>query len=434
MNLGVDTVTPPRTRSVFAGLAQKRSMSFLIAALVFGATCYSYYQPYHSQPLCGTGYESLQLACSLAQKGTFSNPFRSMPTGPSAHLSPLYPALVAFLVRCFGEETGAGLAMGWAAMTVVGLHLALLPFLSRRFNLGFSTGVVAAAIFLLAKIPLFVMWESFYVALLTIVLSWLMYEIVTGKPSVAKVIVTAFLWGILLWTAVVPVLILLAWLAWVFIATKLPRSQKLTLLILPFLIISPWLVRNYRTFGHFVFMRDSLGLELATSNNPCATLWLKLNEATGCFASNHPNDGFEQAQRLLQLGEYQYNQQRMHEALEWIHANPGRFATLTGWRIVLFWFPSGTPNPFAAVGTPLGFLVVWFMSLLSLPGIWLMWRKNREATAVILLWLLLFPPIYYVVQFDLRYRHPILWATFLPAAFFIVEMAKGVWSALRSKS
>ncbi len=231
-----------------------------------------------------------------------------------------------------------------------------------------------------------------------------------------------------------PLLVLLAWLAWIFAATALPRAQKLTLLIVPFLIISPWLVRNYRTFGHFIFMRDNLGLELAVSNNSCANFNFKANELLRCFEANHPNQGISEAERVLRLGEYEYNRVRMREAIEWIQHNPNRFFGLTVQRTVAFWFPSPNGNPFEATATPRGILLGWFMVMLSLPGLWLMWKNNREATAIVLLWLLLFPPIYYVIQFDIRYRDPILWATFLPAGFFIAEVGKGIWHAFRRQT
>jgi hypothetical protein len=410
----------------------KRLVPFAIAVLIFGATLYTYYAPYQPHELCRQGYESLQLACSLEQKGTFSDPFQTIPTGPSAHLAPLYPAFLALLMKRFGDDSYV--AVTWAAIVVIGIHLALLPFLARRFRLGFSSGVVAAAVFLFAKIQPFVIWESFYVALFAIILSWLMYDVVTGSPSAAKIITTAVLWGVLLWLAAVPLLVLLAWLAWIFVATKLPRRQKLALLIIPFLIISPWLVRNYRVFGHFIFVRDNLGLELAVSNNACADFRFQANELAPCFAENHPNEGFAQAKLVKELGEYEYNRVRLQEAVDWMKRNPGRFASITFQRAVAFWFPSPTGNPFEATATPRGILLGWFMVLLSLPGLWLMWKRNREATGILFLWLALFPPIYYLIQFDIRYRDPILWATFLPAGFFIVEMAKGVWHAFRPQS
>jgi hypothetical protein len=423
-------LTPPANRVV----------SLLVAALIFGATIYRYYEPsltprvWSSLPhtLCATGYESLQLACSLAEKGTFSDPFQVLATGPSAHLSPLFPFFLSVLMRWFGENTYAGLALSWALVVVLGLQLALLPFLARHFGLGLNTGALAAIVFLVAKLPPYPMWESFYAALLAVALSFFMYDIVTGRFSPAKAITAAVLWGIFLWLAAVPLLIMLAWLAWVLVRTRLPQHQKLVLLLVPFLIISPWLMRNYRVFGHFIFMRDNLGLELAVSNNPCAAFWFKANELSQCFGENHPNKAAGEAEKVRNLGEYEYNRVRMREALDWIKSNPGPFTSLTFQRIVAFWFPSPSGNPLRDTQVPLGILLVWFMGLLSVPGLWLMWKKNRDAAAILLLWLLLFPLIYYLIQFDVRYRYPILWVTILSGCFFLAEIGKGVWHAFRT--
>ena len=75
---------------------------------------------------------------------------------------------------------------------------------------------------------------------------------------------------------------------------------------------------------------------------------------------------------------------------------------------------------------------MWFMTLLSIPGLWLLWKKNAHAAGILALWLVLFPLIYYVVQFDPRYRFPILWVNFLLAGILMAELAKGVWQAFRT--
>jgi len=428
-----DGQTAPPAHTFFHGPWFRLWFRLLIAFAIFGATLWRYYEPYHPYGLCGSGYESLQLACSLAETGNFSDPFQVMATGPSAHLAPLFPAYVSLLVRFFGSDTYAGLALAWSAVIIIGLHLALLPFLSRHLGLGLSPGIVAASVFLLAGVPPYMVWESFYVALLAIVLAFLMYDILEGRASQGKVILSGVLWGIMLWMATVPVLILLAWTAWVFVKSRLPRQQKLILLFLPFLIVAPWLIRNFVVFRHFIFVRDNLGLELAVSNNPCATFLAATNEFSRCFEINHPNKGLDQAEQVRQLGEYSYNQMRLHEAVEWIRGNPGRFAELTWLRIVAVWFPSPTRHPLADSGLPPGVPTVWFMTLLSIPGLWLMWKKSPSAAGILALWLMLFPLIYYIIQFDPRYRFPILWVTLLLAGFLIAQLAKGVWHAFRPK-
>jgi hypothetical protein len=41
------------------------------------------------------------------------------------------------------------------------------------------------------------------------------------------------------------------------------------------------------------------------------------------------------------------------------------------------------------------------------------------ASRVLVLWLVIFPLVYYLVQFETRYRYPILWLTWLLAAYFV---------------
>jgi hypothetical protein len=41
--------------------------------------------------------------------------------------------------------------------------------------------------------------------------------------------------------------------------------------MLPLLIVSLWMVRNYLVFKRPILIRDNLGKELANSNNPCAS-------------------------------------------------------------------------------------------------------------------------------------------------------------------
>lgn len=409
-----------------------KTPGYLIVAIIIMifATFWRYYEPSTQQPgtLCGTGFESLELACSLARTGSFSDPFKTLPTGPSAHLAPLFPAYLALLYK-IGGVNGYDAAQDWSAIAMVAILLAALPILSRRFGLGLAPGLVSGVTILMAKLNTFPMWETFYLAVLTIILSSLMFDILSGRAPQTKVILTGILWGVCLWMATVPVLILLAWIAWVFVRTRIPRQHKLLLLFLPFLIISPWLIRNFKVFHHFVFMRDNLGLELAVSNNPCATFWLEINKSNGCFEINHPNSSLDQAQRVRKLGEYDYNQLRLHEAIDWIRANPGTFGDLTWLRFVAFWFPSPTGHPMSDRGIPFEVLVVWLMTLLSIGGLWLVWRRNAVAAGVLMLWLTLFPLIYYIVQFDSRYRFPILWVNFLLGGVLITEIAKQLWRA-----
>jgi len=415
---------------------QQRSPAFwkwarwTVAVLILVATLVRYYEPPHpTRHLCGIGYESLELGCSLAHKGTFSDPFRFLETGPSAHVGPAFPAMVAVIIRTFGDQADGAYALEWAGMVFLALQLSCWPFFSRRLGMGFTTGVLAAIAFLFAGIVLLPMWEAFYVGLFLLALAYLTHGIFTGAPSWRLIIISGLLWGLTLLLNPVPIFAMLAILIWMWSSKNVAKAKILALALLPVLVVTPWLIRNYKALGHFVFVRDNLGLELAVSNNSCAPFWFWGNFHADCFRNLHPDENIAEAGRVRDAGEYAYNQARLHEALTWIRQNPGPFLKISSQRFIAFWFPTPTGNPFSDQHVSLQMLVVWALALLSIPGLWVLWRSDRYAAGIILIWLVLFPPIYYFIQYDVRYRYPILWATFLPGCFFLVDLAKGVWQA-----
>ena len=52
----------------------------------------------------------------------------------------------------------------------------------------------------------------------------------------------------------------------------------------------------------------------------------------------------------------------------------------------------------------------------------MMYRKHRQAALLLASTLFLYPLVHYILQFEARYRYPIFWATFLPAAYAVLEI------------
>jgi hypothetical protein len=404
-----------------------------IAILIFCGTLVRYYEPRHpSRHLCGIGYEALEIGCSLAHKGTFSDPFRFLETGASAHIAPAFPAVVALIIRVFGDQADGAYFLQWVGALVLALQLSFWPFLSRRLGMGFTAGVLGAFAFLFAGIVLLPMWEAVHVGLFAVTLAYCAHRILAGVPSWPLVVFISVLWGITFLLNPVPLFAFLALLVWSWFSNKISKQKKFALAAIPLLVITPWFIRNYKVFGHFVMIRDNLGLELAVSNNSCAPFWFWGNFHGDCFRNLHPDESITEAEKVRDMGEYEYNQARLREAREWIRQNPGSFLKVSSQRLVAFWFPTPTGNPFSDQRVSAQMLVVWLLALLSAPGLWLLWRKDRAAAGIVLIWLVLFPPVYYFIQYDVRYRYPILWATFLPGCFFLTDVARGVWHTFRS--
>jgi len=229
-------------------MESNRRLQALVTVLVFVATIYRY-RPLAS-PLgpCGSGYESLELACSLAKRGAFSDPYWTLSTGASAHLAPLFPWLISLPIRCFGDTALAMDAVQWMGTVALAIQIGLWPWVAQRLGMRFSTGVLAAAAWLWVGFSFLPMWEAPYLALLILALVLCMDRILGGQGSGGLVVSTAVLWGVVFLLSPVPLLVYLALMGWILILRRVPRAQMLALLLIPVLIVAPWVVRNYLAF------------------------------------------------------------------------------------------------------------------------------------------------------------------------------------------
>jgi hypothetical protein len=413
-------VTPPKR------------LRILLTLLILAGALYCYWPLDFPLGPCQLGYESLALACSLAHKASFSDPFFPLSTGPSAHVAPLLPMLFSVLVRWFGDGPAAMNAVQWVGTLTFAVQVSLWPWIAGELGMGFASGVIGAAAWLGVRFVSLPMWEAAEVAILLPVLSVCMYRILTRPVTTRFVSLTAAFWGItfllnpvpLLWYAVVTV--------WIVVCRPIPRIHKLAVIFLPFAVISPWLVRNYRVFHHAVLVRDNLGMEMAISNNDCATFWSRNNLASNCY--QRPNESAVEAAEVRTMGEYEYNREKMREAFLWIRRNPGKFAELTKQRFLAFWFSIPNGDYLAIRRVPASMIVLWLTVPLSIAGLWMLSRRDSTAAQICVAWLVLYPIIYYFIQYTSRYHYPIYWATFLPASYVLKEGAVRVWARARKSA
>jgi hypothetical protein len=410
-----------------------KTLSKWIAVMLVGLlTVFIYHPRFRRHSIRVAGFESTALAQSIAEHGTFSNPFYSLNTGPSAHLAPLYPAYLALFMKVFPTDQAVGSALVWASLIELALQLMLLPLLAERLGLGFWTGIVGGLVWILSGIPPMFLWESTLAALLIVGAAFLMQTSFAEKMSRRQLLISGLLWGVLLLLQPVVIAVLPFWLLLLHFRSQRSRSEKILLAVLPLLIVAPWIARNWAVFHRPVFIRDNLGLELAVSNNDCASALFETNDLKHCFDSTHPNMNYEEALKVREMGEVDYNRLRMREAQDWIWKNPKQFAALTAQRFAAFWFPPLVLNHNnGSVWRP------WLLDLftwLSLPGMFLMWRNARVAAYVVGLWLVFFPPIYYFIQVMDRYRYPIFWASCLAGSYFIAELMRPLVGAQRHRA
>ena len=387
------------------------TISFLLLAVLPEGRLNDFYLP---------SSEAVLVARSLAANNSFADPFVSMKTGVTAHVAPAYPFFYSLILRALGTGRPA-VQFAWACnVFFLALQMGLLPLLSARLQFGVLPGILAAVLGTFSVYaPIDARWESLLTGTLLLLAFLTMQKALTGARRNAA-LGAGLLWGLLLLTSPVLILLLLFLpLSWIL---SLPRQSRsfaaarwITIVAIALLIVSPWMARNYTRFGNLIFVRDNLGLELYTGNNSCAAPSLQENLHSGCHFRTHPNANAEVAAQLAASGEVAFNRAKLGQAIVWTKANPVPFLGLTAKRMRLFWLPD--------LDSKTEEILVWLITLLSVPGLLSMAGKNRIASRLFLATWLLFPLIYYVIQFEPRYRFPIFWTSLLPAGYALVAIA-----------
>lgn len=368
------------------------------------------------------GAEIPRVALTVVQEGSFAHPFYSLPTGPTAHTAPAYVLLYALVAKVFGIGwTGARVL--WALnVGFLALQLSLLPVLSDRLGLGVVPGVVAAILGVIVQpYRVLVEWESLFMGALLVALCVMTLSYFKTPGDWRRSLLFGLLWGVAILANPECILLLIVWAhiaAMENSAELVSRARRAMAVVVAGAALAclPWFIRNFQQFHAVFFVRDNFGLELFTSNNPCAQPTMLENLTSGCHGLTHPNANSELAVEVVEKGEVPFNREMLHRALSWISSNPRAFAWLTARRILRFWFPYLGSFRYSI---PMGLLTI-----LSLSGLAGMFREHRRAAWLLASTLLVYPLVHYLVQFEARYRYPIFWATFLPAAYAIVKIVR----------
>ena len=350
------------------------------------------------------GWEMGRIGAAIASGQGFSNPFGAQ-TGPTAWVSPLYPYLIGGVFRIFGTYSHAS---AFVLLTINSIFSALtcIPIflIGRRI---FSEKVAVGSAWTWALLP-YVMfwctrwvWETSFSALLLTSLFWLTLTM-EDRAGLKPWLAFGLLWGLAALASTVLVAFLPAsglW-AWYRRAKKYKPSLKGVVIAAAifFACIAPWLVRNYRTFDKFIFIRDNFGAELRLGNG---------NGADGTWMQYlHPTQDVYAMRRYTAMGEIAYIAMRKSQALDYIRQDYARFGTLCIKRFVYYW--AGAPR----------LAQTWWLaqvknSLFLASSVLMFWGlirslHQRKPGAWLLFWLvLLYPAIYYIVFPNQRYRHPI---------------------------
>ena len=350
------------------------------------------------------GWEMGSVGRSLASGEGFASPF-GISTGPTAWEPPLYPFLIAGVFKILGIYTSASAFILLSLNSLVSAFTCIPIFLIARRC--FSERVAIATSWAWILLPPVMywctrwIWETSLAAFFLTVLFWLALTLEDSENAVPWIQFGA-LWGVaaLLNTSLLG--FLPASGLWACYRRHKSGKRSFGVVVLASLIftacLAPWLVRNYQTFGRFIFIRSNFGAELRMGNGPGANgTWMEYL---------HPTQNVLSMKRYQELGEIAYVAERKQEAVKFIKQDYGRFASLCVARFVYYWGGIPKTSRIAAL-QPFQNSLYLASSVLALWGLGRALRKHQPG-AWLFFWLVLsYPAIYYFVFPHPRYRHPI---------------------------
>lgn len=333
-----------------------------------------------------------RLAESLRTGHGLSSPFGGS-TGPSAFLSPGYPAIIAAVFAIFGAYSSAAEVAILLLQILFGVATVVVAMLLSRRMFSVSTANTAGLICALCPPALFLptlFWEtslSILLATSLVALAVLCAEDSSTKywlgmslgsavalavnPSLLTIVVCGFGWAI--YRA----------------RTKSPVAAGAAA-ILCLALSAPWAVRNFNQLHAFIPLRSNLGYELWQGNRA---------DSDGFFlAELHPNVNAAEFRRYELLGEVGYMHEKLAMAEDRIAGNRVWFARLTAKRIFYFW---------TGIARETSSLVVAYLSLTTVFGFigWIrLSRSDRSLALYLFVTGMLFPIPYYFTHPDYRFR------------------------------
>ncbi len=351
--------------------------------------------------------EAVRIAISLAATGAYADAY-GPGVGPTAHCAPLHPLFLSVLFRIFGTGAHGQMAMAVAASVASALAFALLPAVAAACDLPQSVGLLAG--FAGALLPVN-FWSQtsgafdapYAAAALTAMLIFVCRiqktGLITGSRGVLFGLATGFC--CLLNPSMLPVLV--GWL--VILLFKLrPQVRGIvgfcsTALACFLVTIAPWAIRNWLVLGSPVWSRSNFWLEMQVSNNDWLTADEEQNFRTDKFAWVHPYAGATERQKVKQIGEIAYMEQKRQQALTWISTHKRRFLELTAERFRLFWFPRFARRWQSFIEALISLLGIAGLITLSL---------NQQSIAWYLGAAIVFYPLpFYLIQVTPRFRLPL---------------------------
>ena len=350
------------------------------------------------------GWESSYIAKAMAEGRGFADPYMPMDMHEgqkTSWVAPAYPMLLAGIYRLLGVlSRSSTVAIVWLNVLFTTLAGVVLYRLAARV---FNPVVGYAASFLYLVDPKtiayeYVVWDTCLFTLLLLCVLYLAVDL-QERYSWRRLVFLSLAFGFTLLVNAAAILFspfLILGVLWVrpFDLWEYGKVGCVSFVVV-LAVIAPWLIRNYLTFGQFVFIKQGFGVELRIANNA---------ESKGmAVLALHPGANPEEFRLYREMGEPAYNRYALDRALAYIREHKLHFVTLTLKRVVYFWFGFWERQ--------LGILNVGSRVLLyilpTLLALYTLVRSSHPSMFLFRTLFLTFPLVYYLCHVNARYHFPL---------------------------
>ena len=375
---------------------------------------------------------------AIAENLAAGNGFCSVVGRPTAFRPPLYPLLLAVCLSLGGTIAVAVVQIGLGTATV-GLTWRLARNADMARKIAFVAGLLAAVDPLLLELTSQPMTETLFAFLTTGLLCSLTRP--TGI-QVERPAVTGVLFGLAalcrpsiwvfggLWLGFVAIRLVFSLLRRKPSASTVNWRGGLTVAVVAAAVVSPWALRNWSVFGRPILMTTHGGYTLALGNNAFFDADVVSGRERVWSGDSLRKWQQESERRIAESGiakrdELAHDAALSRQAVEWIRANPRRFASACWLRVKRFW--GVQPQRQETGGENLSFVIgLWYaaVTLAALGGL-LRHRTSLTPLTAGLLLALSLTALHTVYWANMRMRSPLVpVVSVFAASAFLAKVAR----------
>jgi 4-amino-4-deoxy-L-arabinose transferase-like glycosyltransferase len=365
------------------------------------------------------GFELGRLARSIALGRGFSQVFDAG-SGPTAWWTPVFPLMLGGVFKIFGVYSSKAAIVILSLNSLFSALTCRMMFLIAIETLGRRTAILSAWTW--AVLPYAIYWPTHHIwetslSALMVTLAILCTLRMDGARRMVHWAAFGLLWGVIALANAVLLSFLPVALLWIW-RTRLrgygAYSRQLAVFtVAVVLVITPWVLRNKRVMGKFIFPRSNFGFELYMGNH-----------GEGYNRGNFwgPIVNPVESEKYDKLGEIAYMADKQKLAVSFITQHPGVFVFCSLERTIFFWITSPDEYWVMRGRTSSRLSLFLAITLTAIAGLYLA-NRNRLRGVLLLGGVLFFYPIvYYIAHVESRYYHPIAPVILMLAAYAVSEL------------